>query len=271
MKKFLRNCLIVFLLVGLAGSITDMLTPAHTHVWNDATCTVPQTCLECAQQNGEPLGHKEGTWECVVEATCETTGKEKTSCTVCNEILERDTEKKSHIEGEWVIVQQPTLTQDGKQAKTCVNCGIELINEAIKLSADDYRDLFKRECKRLTYEEIARNPERYKGSYAKFEGEVIQVIENGDEYTLRVCITESYDSWFGSSWSDAIYVTYTKAQANESRILENDIVTMYGVLDGTITYETIWGNSLTVPNFNAKYITQGLWIDMEEADWEGLN
>ena len=46
--------------------------PEHTHVWSDATCTLPQKC-ECGETNGSPLGHD---W---IDADC-TNAK---YCSVC--------------------------------------------------------------------------------------------------------------------------------------------------------------------------------------------
>lgn len=100
-----------------------------------------------------------------------------------------------------------------------------------------------------TCEEIARNPDTYLGKPAKLQGEVIQSMPEGDSYTLRVNITPGQ-----YYWSDTILVTYTKQEAGESNILEDDIVTMYGTLMGTYTYESVMGASITVPLLVAKYI-----------------
>ena len=55
-------------------------------------------------------------------------------------------------------------------------------------------------------------------------------------------------------WSDTILVSYTKQSSDEPRILEDDIVMMYGVLAGTYTYETVLGSKLTVPLMLVEYI-----------------
>jgi hypothetical protein len=49
-------------------------------------------------------------------------------------------------------------------------------------------------------------------------------------------------------------VTYTRKSTTESRILEDDIIAMYGKLAGLETYETIFGSSVTIPRFYAQYI-----------------
>ena len=78
---------------------------------------------------------------------------------------------------------------------------------------------------------------------------VFHNLKEGNTYTLRVNITKT--RW---GYDDTILVYY-EAQEGDSRILEDDIVTMYGMLGGTYTYKTVMGNSLTVPLLYAKYIS----------------
>lgn len=106
-------------------------------------------------------------------------------------------------------------------------------------------------CKTYKYKDIARNPDKYEGKKAKFKGKVVQVLE-GDYYTvLRVNVTKGK---YGI-YSDTVYVIYTPKSAKESRILEDDIVTLYGELAGIETYETVMGASVSIPKMYAKYIT----------------
>lgn len=109
---------------------------------------------------------------------------------------------------------------------------------------------YKNKCKSYSYKAISRNPEKYKGSYAYFRGEVVQVLEYGDSVTLRVNVTQSP---YGYYWDDTVYVTYYNYDKN-NRILEDDIIKMYGTLEGTKTYESIFGASITIPRLDAKYI-----------------
>lgn len=59
------------LCIGLLRNQTQ--TPGHTHRWLNATCTAPQTCADCGETNGSPLGHS---WQA---ATCDSPG----ICTRC--------------------------------------------------------------------------------------------------------------------------------------------------------------------------------------------
>ena len=55
-------------------------------------------------------------------------------------------------------------------------------SDLIDLPEDEYRAA----CQTYTYDEIARNPDKYEKSLAKFTGKVVQVIKNGDEIQMRV-------------------------------------------------------------------------------------
>jgi len=122
---------------------------------------------------------------------------------------------------------------------------------------------FKASCSYYSYEEIARNPKDYVGNPIYLYGQVLQVMEQGDEVQLRVNITEAE---YG--WQDAVYVSYTRKSSNESRILEEDMITVWGISNDTISYETVLGQSLTVPYIEAAYIElTSMGPDGEPADY----
>lgn len=114
---------------------------------------------------------------------------------------------------------------------------------------DQYIDSYKAKCDEYTYNSIARNPSKVQGAYATVSGEVIQVIENGNKIELRVNITKE-----SSFYKDTIYVTYTRKSDTEDRILEDDIITIWGTLEGLNSYETILGATVSLPLVDAAYI-----------------
>ena len=71
----------------------------------------------------------------------------------------------------------------------------------------------------ITYEQLARTPDDYKGKNITLTGEVIQVVEGDDETDLRVAVDGNYDN--------VIMVGYDPDIMNGSRILENDKITFY--------------------------------------------
>lgn len=119
-----------------------------------------------------------------------------------------------------------------------------------KKSKEIVKQEFISSCQSIAYEDIARNPDNYIGTKAVFTGEVIQIQEGlFDSIVMRVNVTKGeYDIW-----DDTIYVNYTYSDG-ESKFLEDDIITMYGTLEGSKTYTTVLGSTVTIPQFNAKYI-----------------
>lgn len=109
---------------------------------------------------------------------------------------------------------------------------------------------YKKNCKKYEYKDIARNPQNYEGKLVTFDGEVIQVLEGYfNTVNFRINVTKNeYDFW-----EDTVYCSYTYSD-NESKILEDDIVTLYGECEGTTTYTSILGQKITVPKINIKYI-----------------
>lgn len=92
----------------------------------------------------------------------------------------------------------------------------------------------------ITYDNLARNPDDYIGDKVKFYGRIIQVMESDDgSYTqYRFAIDGDYDT--------VAYIEISKDQLS-SRLLEDDMVTIYGESYGTISYESTLGGNITVP------------------------
>ena len=71
---------------------------------------------------------------------------------------------------------------------------------------------------------------------------MIQVLDaDDDRYQMRISITRDR-----SSWSNPVLVLHTGI-----RILEGDFVQFVGKVMGTITYETIFGGDVTIPELKA--------------------
>lgn len=128
--------------------------------------------------------------------------------------------------------------------------------EQVSKQTEMDKETYIQSCETYTYKEIARNPNNYIDKKAKFEGKVIQVVENGNNVVLRVNVTKEENQFAedGYLYSDTIYVEYTRKTDNESRILNDDIITMYGVLNGTKSYDSVLSGNITVPFLIAEYI-----------------
>lgn len=119
-------------------------------------------------------------------------------------------------------------------------------SEITVISEEEY----KSQCVTVSYTDIARNPNDFVGQKAVFTGQVIQVQENGKNTVLRVSVTQGD---YGI-WEDTIYVDYSRKSDEESRILEDDIVTLYGELNGLMHYTAVFGNQISIPHVLAQYI-----------------
>lgn len=222
------------------------------HKWDPATCTEPKTCSVCGATEGDPLGHTVDEWETTVEATCLNEGEQTGVCTVCGQTVTETLPITDHTPGEWVVTKEPTEDEPGEWTQYCAVCGEVVATEPYELSAEEIAQRFKDNCTSYSYDTIARDPGSYEGTYAKYTGKVIQVMESNfwgsTIYTLRVNVTKTK-----YSYEDTIYVTYTQSE-DSPRILEDDIITIWGTNEGTKTYETIFGASITIPQVDAKYV-----------------
>lgn len=121
-----------------------------------------------------------------------------------------------------------------------------------KAKKEQEENSFKASCKTYTFEQMARNPNKFKGNNVKVTGEVVQTLYNTNTVDLRVNITKngSYSTYY----LDTIYVTYTP-QVGEDKILKDDIITIYGTAQGDYSYTSTMGSTVTLPLIYAKYIT----------------
>ena len=141
-----------------------------------------------------------------------------------------------------------------------LNTVFNQINEDEKAKEEAEKELqkqreeqeFKNSCQTYTFEQIARNPSSFKDTNVKVTGEVAQVMTDSYSTNLRVNITKK--GTYSTYYTDTIYVVY-HPQNGEDKILEKDIVTIYGTSKGDCSYTTVFGSTVTLPNIQAKYIT----------------
>ena len=250
----------------------------HQHEWEEATCAAPKTCKTCGETEGEPLGHKwteatctepktcsvcgetEGTsaghqvneadWKVIKEPTCTEQGKKEGVCQKCGKTVSTAMQTKEHTLGDWEITSAPSLsTGTGTRVKKCTVCGQTIQSEKYQPTDEELEAAYKNACGSYSYQEISRNPDDYDGTHVKFTGKIIQVLEDGNTVQLRVNVTQGR---YGI-WDDTIFVTYTRKDG-EARLLEDDIITLYGISGGLVTYESIFGASITIPKVGAMYI-----------------
>ncbi len=153
----------------------------------------------------------------------------------------------SKVIKDWIAADTITLLAGETSSLIVLYEGHETTLEikCTSLSPKQYKD----QCESITYKELARNPEKYKGKHVKFTGEVIQVMEGFLVNSYRINVTK--ERYY---WSDTVYVDHLRLDDSMPRILEDDIVIFYGEYEGLKTYTTIFGGSVTIPYVSAKYI-----------------
>ncbi|MFB8435112.1 hypothetical protein [Enterococcus durans] len=90
----------------------------------------------------------------------------------------------------------------------------------------------------ITYDTLTRTPDEHIGNKVTLSGEIIQVIEGDDASQYRMAVDQDYDK---------MVLIEVPTDQLSSRILENDLITIYGVSQGTIDYESNIGGTNTVP------------------------
>lgn len=95
----------------------------------------------------------------------------------------------------------------------------------------------------ITFDNLSRNPDDYEGKKVLFTGEVLQVFELANEIQIR--LATKANSWGG--YIDSVVYIYFDSSLISSRILEGDVITVYGVARGLHSYTTVMGASVTLP------------------------
>lgn len=105
-------------------------------------------------------------------------------------------------------------------------------------------------CQTIAFEDLARNPDKYKGQAFRFTGEVIQVIEPtfGNTVVVRLNVTKTEFGYY----TDTIYATVSIPDGAD-RLLEEDILTIYGDCDGLYSYTSILNQKISLPKIRVKY------------------
>lgn len=113
------------------------------------------------------------------------------------------------------------------------------------MSPEKQEASFKASCEKPTYENLMRTPETYDNHSISMTGKVMQVQD--DVFLVQV----SQDEY--GLWDDIVMVDDLRNDSSV-HILEDDIITFYGSYQGTTKYETVMGDSKTVPLVYAGYI-----------------
>lgn len=99
----------------------------------------------------------------------------------------------------------------------------------------------------ITYDQLARTPDDYIGEKVKFSGKVVQVMEGDITTQIRFAVNDDYDTILYGEYDSSIV---------ESRILEDDYITIMGLSTGLLTYQSTMGGNITIPSIYIEKVEQ---------------
>ncbi len=148
-----------------------------------------------------------------------------------------------------------------KEKKTSVDA-LNSVSKDYEELVEEYNDLVERynkECvpeieepdnlyeysTNISYDDLSRTPDAFEGKAVCYSGEVVQLVEGEECNSLRVAIDGDYDKM--------VYLEY-EPHITPVRVLEDDIITFYGIYYGIYQYESTSGAMISVPAVGVEYI-----------------
>lgn len=263
---------IVFAIIG------GLLTPKCDHVFKEtktfaATCVdegyTEYTCEKCGIHKSdnftEALGHDIEAKR-VKEPTETEEGRIEAYCKRCGETLAtRAIPKKEPLVSEPITEEptQPATTaqptevpkkqDDKKESKTEEK---PKTTDAPEKTEEQIIQEYKNSCSKISYEELARNPEKHKGEHLYFKGKVFQVKEPSlfeSKTSILVSVTpKTYEYFNETFWEDNVYFSI-KLDDKADRILQDDIIEIWGECTGIQKYYNVLGTKTSLPGVDIKY------------------
>lgn len=102
----------------------------------------------------------------------------------------------------------------------------------------------------IDFKQLNKNPDSFTGQTVMFTGKIVQIQESNGEGMIRLSVTKDSYDW---SFSDIIYIDY---QGHNDSV-QDDVVTVYGVINGSHTYKSVASYNITIPGMTACSIIKG--------------
>lgn len=99
----------------------------------------------------------------------------------------------------------------------------------------------------ITYEQLARTPDDFVAQKVKFTGKAVQVLYEDDVAVIRLAVDSDYDHMLYCMFDPSI---------TPSRILEDDIITVYGASTGMYSYTSVLNATISIPSVLVDKIDQ---------------
>ncbi|SFU71404.1 hypothetical protein [Butyrivibrio sp. INlla21] len=199
------------------------------HNWIDATCIEAKKCSRCGEKEGVPLGHDVEKWKITKKPICSEEGAEIGICMRCGEEVEQKVAKIEHKAGKWEITRETTSASiPGEKSLLCKVCGEVMETEKYTISKEEELKIYRKSFESVSYEELSRYPDSYKGKKIKVTVKIVDEMEEG------IILYTPYKAKMGGK---DIAINDGR-DVKEPKLLKGDTVTVYGLGDGTETVKT---------------------------------
>jgi hypothetical protein len=143
--------------------------------------------------------------------------------------------------------RHPKVHADGSFS-TSIRVKLVRHRAAVKARRIQHVVNFKANAKTIPYNQLHKDADAHAGEHVKFYGQIMQIQEEGNSGIMLLSVT---DEGYGL-WTDNVWVNYT----GRVKGAEDDMLTVYGTVVGSKSYETQIGGETYVPEINAKYIEE---------------
>ena len=117
--------------------------------------------------------------------------------------------------------------KDATSSKASASTASSVASVAPEISEDDY----KAECQTVDYKELCRYPEKYEGTKIAVKVKVSQIIDANFSGSEKAWRTYTDNSGYGF-YADDEYYMLDKRGGDSVKILEDDIINVYGEFTG---------------------------------------
>lgn len=113
---------------------------------------------------------------------------------------------------------------------------------------------FISKCKSYKFKDLMRNPKDYKNKEIKLKGKIEQTLDGGfldDTKYYRVLVDVDNDGYY---LENEEYYIADKRIEKEPKLLDDDVIELFGTFEGTEKLTRVLGNSDEIPKIEMKYV-----------------
>lgn len=122
-------------------------------------------------------------------------------------------------------------SSDGSASSSTTKASASTASSAASVVPEISEDDYKAECQAVDYKELCRYPEKYEGTKIVVKVKVSQIIDANFSGSEKAWRTYTDNSGYGF-YADDEYYMLDKRGGDAVKILEDDIITVYGEFSG---------------------------------------